>query len=168
MSDRKRHEWEIQRVGTDAAASGDITFRALSNYKDFQGGKAGGVATHGVVTGELSLAVIVPSQKASDYSHAYEQAAGRPNMEPKVFTTDICPKGIDLWKDLYGPAIKCNLGMFHFLNRITRTLRKDHVDYKAACKALSIHIIRISTRFKSNNAKKEKAPNALGNSKTSS
>ena len=48
MSDRKRHEREIQRVGTDAAASGDITFRALSNYKDFQGGKAGGVATHGV------------------------------------------------------------------------------------------------------------------------
>ena len=84
MSDKKRHEREIQRVGTIKSTSTDITHRTLSNYVKLSG-VAGGVATMGIDTGEIATAVIDPSQKASYFSHTYEQAAGRPNNHESSF-----------------------------------------------------------------------------------
>ena len=43
------------------------------------------LATMGIDTGEIATAVIVPSQKASYYSHTCELAAGRPNIDETSF-----------------------------------------------------------------------------------
>lgn len=79
-------------------------------------------------SGEIASFVIVPDKKQIHYAHQAEQFSHRPNVSPKIHVSDICPQGIGLWQKLFMGVI-CRLGWFHFLQRITKTLRKEHINY---------------------------------------
>jgi hypothetical protein len=70
--------------------------------------------------GEVAVAVIVPSLALSDHAHALEQFARRPNVSPKVHSSDTYPSFERFWKAIFGAQLDCRLGLWHFLNRIYR------------------------------------------------
>ena len=58
-------------------------------------------------------------------------------MNPKIHVTDNWPVNEDLFRIIYGVGIILRLGIFHFIQRITNTLRKEHPDFGIACSELS-------------------------------
>jgi hypothetical protein len=83
----------------------------------------------------VASVAIVESTEQKEYSHQAEQFCLRPNAKSKVHVLDTCPNGMGLWKKLLKNT-NCALGLFHFMNRILKTLRKEHKDFKAATASL--------------------------------
>jgi hypothetical protein len=80
-------------------------------------------------TGEIASAVLVPSTKIVDLSHAAIQVSKREMFKPTAMYSDRWPTNEEYWNLLFGEELVGRLGLFHFLQRITKTLRKRHVDY---------------------------------------
>ena len=87
-------------------------------------------------TGEIACAVLVPSSKTSDFSHAAKQLSLRENFNPKAMCSDTWPCKSDCWALLLGHEVKGRLGLFHFIKRISGTLRKKHLDHNKSVSAL--------------------------------
>jgi hypothetical protein len=112
MSDHERHEREIQSVGCKFSTSSDHTFEALKNWTKKGIKNANGLFTMNTETGEVAVAVIVPSLKAEDRAHAAEQFARRKNVCPKVHYSDTWPASERFWKTIFGAYLVCRLGLF--------------------------------------------------------
>jgi hypothetical protein len=131
VSDKDRVCREMQAVGASTTVCNDHTYAFLKNYiaEDIKNAKCG--HTIGVDTGEIASVAIVINEEQICYAHQAEQFSRRPNVKPKVHVSDICPKGIKLWQKLFA-GVTCQLGWFHFLQRITKTLRIEHHSYRLA------------------------------------
>ena len=86
-------------VGCSLTSTSDHTFAALKIWGDVAGAET--IHTINVESVEIASAVIVPSTKAHDFSHAAEQFSRRYNVRPKCNITDVWPHGDTLWKALY-------------------------------------------------------------------
>jgi hypothetical protein len=135
VSDKDRVRREMQAVGASTTVCNDHTYAFLKNYiaEDIKNAKCG--HTIGVDTGEIASVAIVQNEEQTCYAHQAEQFSRRPNVKPKVHVSDICPKGIKLWQRLFA-GVTCRLGWFHFLQRITKTLRIEHHSYRVAIATL--------------------------------
>jgi hypothetical protein len=131
VSDKDRVCREMQAVGASTTVCNDHTYAFLKNYiaEDIKNAKCG--HTIGVDTGEIASVTIVRNEEQTCYAHQAEQFSQRPNVKPKVHVSDICPKGIKLWQKLFA-GVTCRLGWFHFLQRMTKTLRIEHHSYRLA------------------------------------
>ena len=131
VSDKDRVCREMQAVGASTTVCNDHTYAFLKNYipEDIENANCG--HTIGVDTGEIASVAIVRNEEQTYYAHQAEQFSQRPNVKPKVHVSDICPKGIKLWQKLF-VGVTCRLGWFHFLQRISKTLRLEHHSYRLA------------------------------------
>ena len=136
ISDHDRHTREIQGVKCNAIFAQDHTHQVAKNYvrkKELGVEALWDVATE---TGEIACAVLVPSTKTSDFSHAAKQLSLRESFNPKAMYSDTWPCKSDYWALLLGHEVKGRLGLFHFIKRISGTLRKKHLDYNKSVAAL--------------------------------
>ena len=138
VSDKMRHTREIQSVTANIMFAQDHTHEVVKNYQSILGAFAcWDCATE---TGEIASAVLVPSTKAIDYAHAAEALARRPGFNPQVMYADTWPHGKDFWDLLFGKRITGRLGLFHYSQRIMKTLRNTHCDFRKAVWELSMCI----------------------------
>jgi hypothetical protein len=72
-----------------------------------------------------------------------EQFLRRQNVQPKVISADTWPSNTKFWKLLLGESVVGRLGLWHFINRIYRTLRETHPDFGKAIALLQSSIYRI-------------------------
>jgi hypothetical protein len=136
ISDHDRHTREIQGVKCSVVMAQDHTHEVTKNYiqkKQLGMDALWDVATE---TGEIACAVLVPSTKTSDFSHAAKQLSMRPSFNPQAMYSDTWPCKSDFWSKLLGHEVKGRLGLFHYIQRITRTLRKRHIDYHQSIRHL--------------------------------
>jgi len=111
----------------------DHTFDVLHNYQKKLGAAAlWDVATE---TGEIASAVLVPTTKTKHFAHAAQQLARRQRFQPKAMHSDTYPNESGFWPLLFD-NIEGRLGLFHYIQRITRTMHQKHVDYNPALSAL--------------------------------
>ena len=96
-----------------------------------------------VETGEVACAAVVPTTAIKEAAHAVEQFLRRKNAKPKVISTDTWPSTTKFWKLLFGDSVVGRLGLWHFINRICRTLRETHPDFGKAVAVLQAAICRI-------------------------
>jgi hypothetical protein len=150
ISDNNRHKREIQSVSCQVSTASDHTFAALRNYKKTDLKGAQGIYTQNNENGEVAVAVIVPSLALSDHAHASEHFARRPNVNPRVHSSDTYPNFERFWKAIFGAQLDCRLGLWHFINRLYRTLRKNHVDFGTAVTALQECVTYDDTEDKNN------------------
>lgn len=132
VSEYDRYTREIQGVGSKVAFAQDHTVEVTKNYLKSCGASAKACWTCCSETGEVASAVLVLDTKASQYAHAAEQVARRINFRPKVMYADTWPNLEAFWKMILGPNVTGRLGLFHFMNRIIRTLRETHPDYQVS------------------------------------
>ena len=78
----------------------------------------------------------MPSTAITDLSHAATQLSKRKNFKPKALCSDTWPAKIECWALLFGDELEGRLGLFRFMQRMTRALRKKHVDHFQALNAL--------------------------------
>jgi hypothetical protein len=126
-SNKERYNRELQSVNIedDDIVAYDHTFQVIKNYS-LKGAKALFTGMTGK-TKEVVSAFIVPTTKLYDVSHGLTSSKlNRQNYKASTVYTDTCPHGIPFWKGLFGPSVVCLLGLFHFLQRIVKTL-----DYKS-------------------------------------
>ena len=132
ISDNDRHTREIQSVTCSVVFAQDHTMEVVNNYKKKVIG-AHACWDAASETGEIATAVLVPSTRSSDYAHAAEQMIRRPGFTPKVMYADTWPSGEAFWNLLFGKdGIEGRLGLFHYSQRIVKTLRPNHIDYRQA------------------------------------
>jgi hypothetical protein len=143
VSDYDRHRREIQSVVCDTSISVDHTFQALKNYPTSIRDKTEALFGISVETGEVACAVVVPTTAIKEAAHAVEQFLRRKNVKPKVISTDTWPSNTKFWKILLGDEVVGRLGLWHFINRIYRTLRETHPDFGKAISVLQASIYRI-------------------------
>lgn len=136
ISDHERHTREIQGVGCRLSCAEDHTHEVTKNY--FGRTRIGAMALWdmGTDTGEIASAVLVPTTKTSDLSHAAIQVTRRSNFKPAAVYSDRWPTKEGYWRTLFGNQVVGRLGLFHFEQRIIRTLRNRHVDYNRALNQL--------------------------------
>jgi hypothetical protein len=123
----ERNKREIQAVKCTKLTVIDHTFSALSNYQSLLGAKA--IFTQGVDGGQVSLVVLVDNTAIQEVSHAIKQCAHRSNFRPFIISSDTFPKLFDFFKLIFGATIMGQLGLFHFMHRLTKCMRTDHPDY---------------------------------------
>lgn len=87
-------------------------------------------------TGEIAVAVLVPSTKTSDLTHAATRLSCRGNFNPTAMYSDTWPCKSLHWELIFGRELTGRLGLFHFLQRIIKTMRKRHLDYFQAINLL--------------------------------
>ena len=116
----------MQGEGCRVTSASDHTHRVLMNYIRENIFGATAVHTIGCNTGALAHAGIVPSTEAIYFSHGVEQFANRRNVNPIVHSIDNWPNNSKLYVAIFGPRTTPRLGTFHFLKRMTSTLRKGH------------------------------------------
>ena len=128
ISDHDRHTREIQSVGCASLFAMDHTHEVVKNYQTRKA--IGAFACFDVANenGEIATAVLVPSTQAKHVAHAAQCLARRPNFKPKAMYYDTFPKGECFWKLVFH-NVGGRLGLFHFMQRIVRALRQNHVDY---------------------------------------
>jgi len=132
ISDHDRHTREIQGVKCSRLYAEDHTHEVTKNY--FGRRRLGAFALWDVSTetGEIATAVLVPSTKATDLSHAALSLSWQQQFLPKAMYSDRWPVNVGYWAKVFGTALEGRLGLFHFTQRITKTLRKWHIDYFVA------------------------------------
>ena len=130
MSDNERHIREIQAVKCERTFAQDHTHEVVKNYQK----KIGAFALWDVATetGEIACAVLVKSTKTTEFAHAAEQLARRTGFNPKATYSDTWPHKKEFWDCLFGAKMEGRLGLFHFLKRMTSTMRQNHVDHQCA------------------------------------
>ena len=136
VSDKERVCREIQGVGADVSTCDNHTFQVLSNCMLDEIKNATGVHTIGSGTGEIGSVAIVETLEQTDHAHQAEQFVEQPNVSQSLHISDVCPQGIKLWQELFN-GVTCRLGWFHFPQRITKTLRKEHARFASSVAALS-------------------------------
>jgi len=130
MSDQDQHTREIQSVGSALIFAQDCTHEVTKNFFQKKRSGANALWDAGTDTGEIACAVLVPSTKTQDFAHAAQQLSNRSNFKPSVMHSDTWPSKNEFWtrpfdeKELHG-----RLGLFHHIQRITRTLKKKHADH---------------------------------------
>jgi len=136
MSDHDRHTREIQSVGSNLMFAQDHTHEVTKNC--FQKKRLGANASWdvGTDTGEIACAVLAPSTKTKDFSHAAQQLTKRPTFAPSVMHSDTWPSKSEHWERLFDGKLQGRLGLFHCVQRITRTLKKKHADHFHAVNGL--------------------------------
>jgi len=114
----------------------DHTHEVVKNY--YRRKQIGAFALWDVATetGEIATAVLVSSTKTSDLSHAAMSLSRRAHFKPKAMYSDRWPTKTEYWARLFGKELEGRLGLFHFLQRMTKTMRKHHVDYFLATNQL--------------------------------
>lgn len=130
-SEMDRYTREIQSVECSLTIAQDHTMEVVKNYMRTQV-DAKAVWTCCNEYGEIAAAVLVRDTKSSQYAHAAEQLARRPNFKPKVMYADTWPHLVSFWKLIFGSTCEGRLGLFHFFQRIVKTLRDSHCDCKLA------------------------------------
>jgi hypothetical protein len=136
ISDHDRHTREIQAVGCDFIFAQDHTHSVTKNYFQRQRLKANALWDVATETGEIASAVLVHSTRTCDHSHAAIQLSKRSNFKPSAMYSDTWPAKSDYWDLLFPTGLQGRLGLFHFIQRITRTLRKTHPDHFLAVNSL--------------------------------
>jgi hypothetical protein len=136
VSDHDRHTREIQKVGCNFVFAQDHTHSVTRNYFQKTRLKANALWDVATETGEIACAVLVPSTKTCDLSHAAIQVSKRSNFNPVAMYSDTWPAKSDYWDLLFPQGLEGRLGLFHFIQRITRTLRKTHPDHFMAVNSL--------------------------------
>jgi hypothetical protein len=126
ISEVIRHTREIQSVSFSLTCAQDHTIEMTKNYQSTVGAKA--CWTCCSETGEIACAVLVRTTKASQFSHAAEQLARRKLFRPKVMYANTWPHLDKYWEMVFGPHLVGRLGLFHFMQRIVKTLRESHID----------------------------------------
>jgi hypothetical protein len=129
---------QLQGVEADGGcASSDHTFRAARNFR-VRDSKRKPKAVWDVATGLLSVAclILVATTRACEWVHAAEELAHRPGWRPNVHYTDTWPSQETLWSLLW-PFARGRLGIFHWMKRLTKTLRPEHRDFGKAIRRLS-------------------------------
>ena len=133
-SDYERHTREIQAVGCQTSFAQDHTFQAVKNYPKRLKAEAVWDAANEV--GEIACAILVPNLETKTFSHAAQQLCSRGNFNPSVIYSDTFPHKSDYWVGLLGEDVVPRLGLFHFLQRIIKTLRHKHMDFGDALREL--------------------------------
>ena len=135
--DTLRYTLELQATGAKLTSALDHTFQTIKNYRGVLGEtKPEAIFTQGNEIGEINTVLVVADTKMSSAAHGLEQVVRRPNFRPKILYSDIFPKLQDLFQVYFGDTVTGHLGLFHYLNRVTRTLRSDHPDFYPAIKGL--------------------------------
>ena len=99
-------------------------------------------------TGFLKVLVCVLAASASSTAilHAAGCLAHREGFAPKVHFTDTWPDDADLWSALL-PYTRGRLGVFHFMQRITNTLRAASNDRSICVPFLNSYLGRFHSEF---------------------
>ena len=93
--------------------------------------------------GEICGVALVPSQSNGDFAHAAQQLFNRKNVhEHVIMFSDTYPCSNEFWNKI-NKNISGRLGLFHYIDRIVRTLRKGHIDFRQALKDLLDSIYRL-------------------------
>ena len=142
-SSMDRYPREIQMVGCRLSISTDHTFATLKNYSREIRQGADAVVGASTDTTEIVFACIVPTTGAADMAHATEQFARRQNVRPQQISTDTWPCNESFYKLIFGDHITGRLGLWHYINRITRTLRSSHSDYYQSIKELQACVYQV-------------------------
>ena len=127
ISDYDRHTRELQSVKCEGIFCQDHTFQLVKNYQKRVGAAA--AWTCGTSTGEIAVVALVPSTKTEEFAHAAMQLTKRPDFKQSFMYSDTWPNKEAFW---LGMGVEGRLGLFHFEQRIIRTLRKQHVDCSQA------------------------------------
>jgi hypothetical protein len=114
ISDHDRHTREIQGVVSSLLFAEDHTHQVTRNYYNKKKLEANALWDCATETGEIASAVLVP---IAIYSNRW-------------------PVNVEFWSLLFGKELIGRLGLFHFLQRIIRTMRKSHIDYLLAISML--------------------------------
>lgn len=149
-SDKFRNNLELQSVGATTAVAIDHTFGTLKNFRVPNGSlKPHAVFTTGTDLGMLATALITPDTKMQSFAHGFEQCARRPNFGPSMIYADTYPHHQKFMHLLFGDTVVGRLGLFHYIQRIIKTLRKGHIDIYTAIQALQqcIYILDESNEF---------------------
>ena len=134
VSDHDRCVREMQSVGTNAFFAQDHTMEMVKNYtKKLGAAAAWDTATE---TGEIASVVLTGGTGVADIAHAAEQLARRPHFNPVAMYSDTYPAKDAFWKILFGAVLTGRLGLYHFQQRIIKTLRQGHIDYHRALREL--------------------------------
>lgn len=142
ISDHERFTQEIQSVTTDRLFAQDHTMEVVKNYSKCDIPGAFAVWDACTETGEIATAVMVGSTKTRDLAHAAEQLARRKGFNPTAMYSNTWPNNEPFWKLVFGNQLEGRLGLFHFLQRIIRTMRQRHVDYHRAIQKLGMAVYR--------------------------
>ena len=123
VSDYERHRREIISVPVKLAFAFDHCFATAKCYKTADIKQTFNITNE---TGQVVLSIATEKTKTSEYAHAVEQMIRRPAFQPKIYYSDIFPSGDAFWKMMLGVGVLGRLGLFHFFQRIVRTLRDNH------------------------------------------
>ena len=134
VSDKDRCIREIQSVTTSSMFAQDHTMEVAKNYKKSLGIKA--VWDSATETGEIASAVCVEDTKTKSFAHAAECLARRKGFNPVSMYSDTWPKKCEFWKLLFGDTLEGRLGLYHFQQRIIKTMRQGHRHYHKALNEL--------------------------------
>ena len=136
ISDHDRHTREIQGVRCGLIFAQDHTHEVTKNY--FQKKQLSAVAMWDVSTetGEIATAVLVPSTRTEHFSHAAAALTRREAFKPKAMYSDTWPCKSDFWALLFKATIEGRLGLFHYIQRLTKTMKKNHIDH-----LLAVHLL---------------------------
>lgn len=121
ISDLFRFLLEMQWVGCFACFSLDHTHGMLINYREAQRFGATAIADVLVDTGEIATSVAVTDTSMAQVAHALESLARRSNFRPTMFSTDTWPCNKEFFGNVF-LQVAGFLGLFHFLNRVYKTL----------------------------------------------
>jgi len=114
----------------------DHTHEVTKNYYQRKRIEATALWDVATETGEIAAAVLVPSTKTIHFAHAAAQLSKRPSFTPKVRCSDTWPTKNEHWEHLLGQQMQGQLGLFHCVQRMTRTLKKKHPDHFVVVNAL--------------------------------
>jgi len=165
ISDYDRHTREIQSFKCEGIFCQDHTFEITKNYRKK---RLGAVAawTCGTQSGEVAAVALVPSTKTEHFAHGANQLTRRPMFKQTFMYSDTWPNKEAFWNRL---GVEGRLGLFHFEQRIIRTLRKKHIDCQQAVTDLlaSIYVYYAPDYEKLLNALKDGSLSATGKKHTS-
>jgi len=135
ISDHDRHIREIQKVGCHSTFAQDHTHKVTDNC--YQKKSMGAFALWDCANenGEIASAVLVPSTKTIHFSHAAMALTRRRTFQPVAMCSDTWPAKSHFWSLLFD-GLQGRLGLFHCVQRLTKTLKKNHVDHYRAVNCL--------------------------------
>ena len=136
LSDHDRHTRELKAVKCGLIFAQDHTHEVTKNY--FKKKQLGATALWDVSTetGEIASAVLVPTTKTIHFSHAATALTRREGFSPAAMYSDTWPVKSDFWNALFKSKLEGRLGLFHYIQRVTKTLKKQHTDHFIAVNGL--------------------------------
>ena len=137
VSDFDRHRRELISVTCNLAFAFDHCFATGKSYKDPLIMNTFNVTNE---TGQMMGSFCCNSTAIGESAHAVEQMARRPSFHPSIYYSDIYPKGKEFWNMIVGSSVLGRLGLFHYCQRVVRTLRDKHPQSTPAIKDLKLSI----------------------------